>query len=496
MFTTTRPPLTAVTVYLNGAALEHQTRVALPAGTSKLVVENLSTKIKQETLEVQLGDAAELVAISDNDGLPAVVGIRTAADSLARAETGLQKVEAELKGLEEEKAFLQANRIVAAGTQANWSAEVQKGATLMRTRLAAIHLETTQLLAQQTQLQGQVKELRPRAAGTISDGRIVLLVRAGRAVTVPLTLRYYVNTRFPWQPRLDIRANDSGREIQFISNGILRNQSGLAWQAVRVTIARQALADDVTRPALEPWQLDFNGGDHIGEGRIDQFVVKGTAKGSPAEVSQGTRYEVPEPITLAVGGRREIVLPALRLSARPEYLAVPKVSEEVVLQAKVTGWEGLHLPEEADVYHQGGYVGTTELNSRAYNDSLEVALGHDDLLVVGRTKLEDFSGKAGLSGKRRVRLTYELNVRNRHPETVRLRLVDQVPVSSEKEIEVKVLEISGAQLDERTGKLTWILPLAAGASQRLRFSFQVDYPQDKEVEIIQHRQTIKSPKFR
>ncbi|WBA41258.1 DUF4139 domain-containing protein [Hymenobacter canadensis] len=490
-----RPPLTSVVVYLNGTSLEHKGQVQLPAGLSRLVFDNLSAKIKSESLELQLGPAAELVSLDAADELPASPANQPALDSLRRTRDEIEQVEAELKGLEEEKVFLQANRTLPAGTQANWSAEVQKGATLLRTRTAAILRETQRLQLRQTELKKQATLLEPRTANDPGD-RVVALVRTKQAGPVPLTVRYYVGSRMPWQPKLEIRADEAGRELRFDPHGMLRNQSGLAWQQVRLTIMNYALAEDVSRPQLEPWALDFNGGDHIGEGRIDEFVVKGTAKGQPANVAQSTRYEVPEPITLAVGGRRDVSLPPLRLSARPEYLALPKLSDKVYLTAKATGWEGLHLPEDAAVYHKGGYVGQVDLNERAYNDSLEVTLGYDEQVVVSRTKLKDFSGKAGLSGKRRVQLAYELNVRNRHAEPIRIRIQDQIPVASEKEIEVKALETSGAQLDERTGRLTWVLTLAPGTSQRLGFSFQVDYPQDKEVEIIQHRATIKSPKFR
>ncbi|MBF9238729.1 DUF4139 domain-containing protein [Hymenobacter sp. BT683] len=495
---TIKPRLTNVTVYLNGSALEHQGQVTLAAGLNRLVVGNLSPRIDAQTLEVRLGEAAELLSVSDDDDEAPVPKLlnQTAADSLTRAEAELSIIEGELQGLQQEKAFLLANQTLPSGTQANWSAEVQKGSSLMRTRLPAIQRETERLKARQEVLNAQSKELRPRATETNLGSWQVLLVRAPRAVTVPLAMRYFVRTRILWLPRLDIRANATGREVEFVTHGLLRNGTGLLWQQVRLVLMRHAQGDDISRPELAPWELDFDGGDHIGEGRIDEFVVKGTAKGRPIEVSQGTRYEVPELVTLATGARRELTLPAVKLVGRPEYLAVPRVSEHVFLQSKVSGWEGLQLPDDAKIFHQGMYVGNTELNDRAFNDSLEVALGHDEQLVVGRAKLEDFSGNVPLSDKRRVRLTYELNVRNRHPETVRLRLLDQVPVSEEKEISVKVLETSGAQLDARSGKLTWLLTLPSGANQRLRFSFQVDYPKDKKVEIINHQVRISSPKFR
>jgi hypothetical protein len=493
-----KPPLLNVTVYLNGTALEHRLPVTLAAGLNRLVVSGLSPRLDAQTLEVQLGEGAELLSIEEEQDqlLPAAALNPTAVDSLTRAEGELRTLEGELQGLQQEKVFLQANQTLPAGTQANWSAELQKGATLMRTRLPAIQQETDRRLTRQKMLQAQVTQLRPRAAETGDGDRQVLVVRAARAGTVPLTIRYYSKGRAPWFPRLAIQANAAGSELQFVTHGRLSNRTGLPWQQVQLVLMRYELGDDASRPTLDPWALDFKGGDHNGEGRIDQFVVKGTAKGKPVAVAQGTRYEVPEPVTLPVGGHRELSLPAVRLAGVPEFLAIPRLSEDVFLQAKVVGWEGLQLPESAQVFHQGVFVGDTDLNERAYNDSLEVALGHDKQLVVGRAKLEDFSSNVPLSDKRRVRLVYELNVRNLHPEAVRLRLVDQVPVSAEKEISVKVLETSGAQLDERSGKLTWLLTLPPGANQRVRFSFQVDYPKDKQVEIINHQTRISNPKFR
>ncbi|MDO7844978.1 DUF4139 domain-containing protein [Hymenobacter sp. M29] len=497
---TVKPPLTNVTVYLNGTALEHRGKVTLLAGLNRIIVNNLSPRMKSETLEVRLGDEAELLSVSDDDDeakAPAPTPLyQTAADSLSRAEAELLTIDGELQGLQQEKAFLLANQALPSGTQANWSTEVQKGATLMRTRLPVIQQETNRLQSRQQALRGQVSQLRPRANETTYGDWQVLLVRAARPVTVPLTMTYYVSSRMPWRPKLDIRANATGRELAFITHGFLRNQSGLPWQQVRLVLMRHAQSEDLTRPNLEPWALDFDGGDHTGEGRVDEFVVKGTAKGRPIEAAQSTRYEVPELVTLAPYKSRELTLPPANLTGRPEYLAIPRLSDKVFLQAKVSGWEGLQLPDEARVYHQGMYVGDTELNDRAYNDSLEVVLGHDEQLVVGRAKLEDFSSNAPLSDKRRVRLTYELNVRNRHPETVRLRLLDQIPISEEKEISVKVLETSGAELDALSGKLTWLLTLNSGENKRVRFTFQVDYPKDKKVEIINHQVRISNPKFR
>jgi Domain of unknown function (DUF4139) len=500
-----RPPLKTVTLYLGTMELEHQTNVTLPAGASKLLISNASRYLNNAgEVEVRLGDGVEVLSVGNDEedeetpatAPPLTAANRAAADSLVRANDELVRLDAELKALEEEKAMLMANRVLPSGTQANWSAELQKGATLLRTRLVGIQLTTRQLTRDQEKQKNLARGLERRSQPAEQLKPYYVTVRAPRAGTYPLRLRYVANRRMTWRPKLEIRADESGKTVQFISSGQVFNRSGLDWDKVRLVLVNEVMEVDISKPTMEPWTLDSNGkDDHIGEGRVDAFVVKGNSAGRPVEASQGTRYEVPELITMTAGESRRISLPALTLPSRTEYLALPKLSEKVFLQAKVSGWEGLHLPEEAEVYYRGAYVGDTELEDRAYNDSLELSLGYDDRIIVGRTKLEDFSRNVG-SQKRRVRLTYELNVRNLHPETVRIKIQDQVPVSSEKEIQVKILETSGAQVEERIGRLTWYLNLAPNASQRLQFTFEVELPKDAEVNIIKHDIRIKSPKFR
>ena len=47
------------------------------------------------------------------------------------------------------------------------------------------------------------------------------------------------------------------------------------------------------------------------------------------------------------------------------------------------------------------------------------------------------------------------------------------------EIEVELLESSGAAINEETGVLNWKLHLASGEVKKLRVSYSVKYPKDK-----------------
>ena len=62
-------------------------------------------------------------------------------------------------------------------------------------------------------------------------------------------------------------------------------------------------------------------------------------------------------------------------------------------------------------------------------------------------------------------------------------LKDQYPLSTNKDIEVELLESSDAGNNTELGVLTWKLNLDAGAVKKLRISYSVKYPKDKFVNL-------------
>ena len=77
--------------------------------------------------------------------------------------------------------------------------------------------------------------------------------------------------------------------------------------------------------------------------------------------------------------------------------------------------------------------------------------------------------------------TYEITVKNNKKETLNMLLKDQYPLSSIKEIEVKLEESNGAEVNEELGSVNWKISLKPGESKKYRFSYKVTYPKDKKL---------------
>ena len=95
----------------------------------------------------------------------------------------------------------------------------------------------------------------------------------------------------------------------------------------------------------------------------------------------------------------------------------------------------------------------------------------------------DYSSTKFLGSAKVQKFTYELTVKNNKKDTVQMLLKDQYPLTTNKEIEVELLDAGGASVNSETGVLSWKLQLAPGESKKLRFSYSVKYPKDKIINL-------------
>ena len=158
----------------------------------------------------------------------------------------------------------------------------------------------------------------------------------------------------------------------------------------------------------------------------------------------------------------------------------------VFLLGRITGWQDLNMVDGfANVYFKGTYLGQSMIKTRNVSDTLDLSLGRDEKVIVTRTKLKNFSSKQMIGSKLKETLSYELVAKNNRNILVDIEIVDQIPISQNSEIEVKVLEVSGAEMNMETGKLKWRFKLPPGQSKKLRLSFSIKYPKGMTVPVQQ-----------
>lgn len=190
-------------------------------------------------------------------------------------------------------------------------------------------------------------------------------------------------------------------------------------------------------------------------------------------------YDVP-----SNGKEQNVNLKDFKIPAQYKYYSAPRLDKDAYLLGEIVDWEALNLlPGEANIIFEGTYIGKTTIDANSVQDTLNLTLGRDKRVVVNRERLGDFSSVKFFGANKKQTLTFEITVRNNKKEAVQMELKDQYPVSTNKEIEVELLQHDGASVNAETGILKWSVQLAPGEIKKYRVSYSVKYPKDKEINL-------------
>lgn len=197
-------------------------------------------------------------------------------------------------------------------------------------------------------------------------------------------------------------------------------------------------------------------------------------------------FNIAMPYSVPSDGKQYTVeINQLDIPAIYQYAVAPKLNTDVFLTARLTDWNKYNfLSGEANLFFEGTFIGKSLINTDATTDTLNLSLGTDKNIVVTRTSLKDLSERRSLGSNKKETRDWQIEVKNRKSQPVNLLVEDQVPVSQNSSIEVEIQELSGAQLDKLTGKVTWKMPLKPGDDKKLELKYLVKYPKNQSV-IIQ-----------
>ena len=196
-------------------------------------------------------------------------------------------------------------------------------------------------------------------------------------------------------------------------------------------------------------------------------------------------FNIKTPYTILSDGKVQTVeIENYQLPAEYLYYCTPKIDEKAYLVAKIVDWEKYNFMEgEANLFFEDTYTGKTLLDVRYMSDTLSISLGNDKGVSVKRESQKKFSSKQYLGNKKDETKTWLITLKNNKSQPIQLMVYDQIPVSSNGEIEVTPLNISNGNLIPETGIIFWNFPLKNAASQQIEIKYTVKIPKSKQLYI-------------
>ena len=515
IFTTAK--VDAATVYFNSVEITQSTSAILPKGTSELVIKNIADYLNENTVQIGAPKSVTVLSVQFTNNYiseyeideksPAIKIVR---DSIQMVTKEIQKTnntkETDKKTIE----LLDKNQQVYGANSGLNVTELTKMVEyykLKRTDLSNAIDASEQKIAKLNLILTTLKnklEIDTQKEEKMSKGKLIIQVMNEVAGNVAFGINYISNGA-TWKPFYDLRVNSVSEPIAMMYKAQVIQNTGIDWKKIKLTLSSGNPNQNNQAPNLNPWFLNYQNDYGYFESddksnSLQEVVVVASAmdkklSGKVAgvqvnSISDNTvinenqlniSFDIDIPYDVLSNGKAHSVnLKELQLAATYKYFAAPKVEKEAFLLAEINDYSKYNLLQgEANIIFEGLYVGKTTINPNQTSDTLSLSMGRDKKISIKREKIADKSGTKFLSSKKEQTFTYDIIIRNNKKEMVAITIEDQYPLSSDKEIEIELIEKSGAKANTETGILTWDLNLKANETKTLRISYKVKYPKDK-----------------
>ena len=489
-----------VTVFTNGAQVERNTEIDLPAGQSTLVFTGLSPYLDTQSVQVNAKGAFTVLSVKHQFNYLDDPVLNERQQQLQGELKALQKQlkekDAELAVIASESDLLKTNCSVKDAD----IAKIKEMNKYYASRMKELKAEEIELFESKETLQKQIEKLQAGIAqqnGVQLDrmSEIVVTVNATEACRSAFNINYYVHNA-SWYPSYDVRAVNLSEPLTVVYKANVYQNTKEDWRNVRLSLSSSNPVLGNTAPELSTYWLDYPAKYRAAAGNVMAKSLMYMDAAAPAmeeaasmdvAYNQGyTGFEFEIKDCYSVPSNNNAVVAEIgryQIPATFGYQSAPKLDKDAFLVAKFTDWEKLHLLEgEASVYFENRFVGKSMMNTEL-SDTLTFSLGRDKQILIDRKKESDKTVRKTVGGSQTQTTGWKISVRNTRFEAVELTLFDQIPVSRNSDIVVTADALGGGELDAATGLVTWTLKLKPGEQRDLTLRYKVKSPKGSELRV-------------
>jgi uncharacterized protein (TIGR02231 family) len=519
-----------VTVFRQSAKLNGTATASAPSGNSEIVITDLTDNAVQQSLQVKLGSAQ--VHLLSATFRVNYLKINTATARLKTLRDSVEMLIAERNSIMDQT-HVNAEEIAIikktaeerlGGTEKGASFEDLKNvADFYQKRLTELNIAQRKLAKKNTDL----STLQDKYQNTINDldgkstkpvGEIVLKIDADAATTFPIEFSILTNAA-SWTPIYDLKATE-GKPLQLVYKANIQQSSGYEWKDVQLLVSSGNPNVDNTLPKLEARYVDFMQPAVFYGNQSKNAAPSAPAKLQEQQIQRGNNdnnniaaydlnsslggsynLNIPPPPPNASDAGSTIEMEITRKQTIPtdgqmhllevnkheipvtyEYQTVPRKEHAAFLLAKITDFGQYNLVAgTANLFFNETYVGQSDINPSVTSDTLYFSMGRDEKVVIKRAKLKDVTATKLFSNTKKETVGYETVIRNNKAVAIDLEILDNIPLSRQKDITVEIDEKTGGELFPDYGEVVWNLHLNPGETKKITLIYTIKYPKTQNV---------------
>ena len=491
--TTSFWPITSVDLYQRGALVQHSDSVLFEGETAEVIIDGLATNINRQSFQVDLPngiilDGLEFKTIQienteDN-------WLKSLNDSIHLLKFQIQMFESFLNTLNEERAFLQANRKIGSDQEVLLVDDLIEMADFLRERNQDLGLEILDVHTDINNAQKQLDKLKKRKSlikisGSDLLGRLTLnLTNVSANRRTEYVKIKYLTTEASWTTKYNLYLEDG--EVFVKRQASIQQNSGIVWNDVNIELISGYPEKSLKPNGFEDWVIEESSKFTNVDDEMSSGVIVQQENGNELEYDKNisfagdTRYKfnVEKPVNLSSSlYKKTVEVDEFVLEGDIEYYAAPAQNSSAYAIVKCSNWANKKLMNgRAAVVTSNTYLGWYNLLLPIVGDTLDVNLGNDPHVMCSRELLSESSTVKRFAGKKQVVQTWELSVENSHSATIKVNLADKLPRANNSDIDISAVTEDGGELDSASNEINFEFELAPLERRTVTYILTVTYP--------------------
>ncbi len=512
-----------VCVFIDAAQITRHKVISLNKGEQIVKFINLSPFIDPNS--VRVSTKGNIVVLSVNHQKNYLHKMQKSAELIA-LETKLENLndkitreETYLFGTNQEISFLTKNREIGGKNQTltlsalqQLSAYYGKRITELQLKLVTLKKKISKLNKEKGALQKQINDINNK--NDYPSGEVLVKVDAKTSGNFTFDLSYLVDNA-SWYPSYDIRVKNINSPVQLVYKANVQQNTKVDWTNAKLTFSSAEPNQFNYIPELQTYFLYYSRPSYSYRGvpKVAQVlnvvedereyednldvdiaydtkeeISKGKVKSPTIKVEQNmgetnVNFTIQKPYTIKSDDKLyTVTMQDYSIPATYKYFIVPKINPNAILIADITDFRKYNLLNaETNIFFENTFIGTSLIDVENANDTLKISLGKDKQVYVKRESVKNFTNKQFIGSKKEETKDWQITIQNNKNKPISLTLHDQVPVSTNQNIEVKVIEVSNGSRDVKTGKVVWKLQLQPNEKKIINLKYSVKYPKDKRL---------------
>lgn len=504
--------LKSVMLYEQSAELSSNTSFRIPKGSSEIVIANIAENIDESSIKI--GSKSKISVLTyrftdDEDFYKIELDKKNpehklVLDSITLMEKKVKDLTIQKTSLVNSIGILDKNQTINSGST-SYSKELEKLIEYYQKKRSDLSFQLDNVDDNISKMNVKLSKLRTKfdlnskEMENYPKGKLVVQISSDIDETVNLDIKYSVRDA-SWRPYYDVLIPDINSKTKLLYKALIKQNSGLDWKNVELHLISGFPNVHKEIPSLYDWNLYYQQPVPIvkDEEVAMGYGIKKTASANTVSAKEleevtvvrasafqnqlNVGYDLKDSYTVLSNNQdNSINLDVNEIPATYTYYTIPKMDKTVFLVAELDNLDKYNLINaEANIIFQDTNVGKTSLNTENTDNKLLLTLGDDRRISIKRDLIKDKTMEKNISSpNKEQQYAYQFTIRNNKNEKIKLRIKDQVPVSTDKQIIISMINKGGATYDEKTGDLTWDITVDANETKKIDFSFKINSLKNK-----------------